>query len=71
MRTTSKHNCPRPDCTKVISNALFACRSDWFRLSAPVRAVIYATARLNLLDPKRRGAILAAMEEWKDDAIGS
>jgi hypothetical protein len=45
---------------------MFACRSDWFALSKPVRDAIWATATpAKILTRERREAVQAAMEEWE------
>jgi hypothetical protein len=64
IRKQDTHRCPRRGCSVQVPDRVFSCRPDWFKLSAPVRAAIQATASKNLLDPERRAAIDAAREEW-------
>jgi hypothetical protein len=59
------HTCPRPGCKARVPDHLFACRGDWFALSRPVQAAIYATASRHLADRERIDAIKAAREEWR------
>jgi hypothetical protein len=57
--------CPRPGCEERISPRLFACRADWFALSRPVRAAIWATVGMQGTQ-EREAAEQAAQEEWAD-----
>jgi hypothetical protein len=59
------HTCPRRGCRVVVPDHLFACRQDWFALSRPVQAAIYATAGQHLANRDRIDAIKAAREEWQ------
>lgn len=58
------HTCPRQGCMNIVPNSLFACRDCWHMLSPTVKAAIYATARLSILDPARRGAFALAKQDW-------
>lgn len=60
-----RHRCPAPSCEEQVPNTLFSCRRHWFMLSASVRGAIYATAGKSVLAEDRRGAIMAAREEWR------
>lgn len=67
MSTATGHRCPRRGCTaEGLPPHLFACKPDWFALSAPVRRAIYATRALGILHPDRQAALAAAREEWGD-----
>lgn len=57
------HHCPAPECSRVISTSLFACRPHWFSLSKPVRDAIWAT--VGTFGQKRIDAVKAAMEELR------
>ncbi len=59
-----KHKCPRHGCDRQVPNAMFACPDDWRALSRLAKAKIVATARRNVLDPRRREAFRAAEEAW-------
>jgi hypothetical protein len=60
------HECFRLGCHVVVPDHLFACRGDWFALSAAVRREVWATYRATgeALTPERRAALRAAQEEW-------
>jgi len=60
------HTCPRRGCSIQVPDALFACRDDWFALSRPVRAAIYATSKPSKgFTRERLDAIKAALEDWE------
>lgn len=62
-RRPATHLCP--GCRQVqVPNRLFACRPCWDKLSAPVKAAIYAT--VGKMDQARINAIQAAREEWSN-----
>lgn len=56
------HTCPKHSCLFDIPEGQFACRFHWWRLPADIRQAITDTADLNLLHPRRRKAIVDAME---------
>lgn len=56
------HFCPRKGCAAEVPDRMFACRTDWFALSKPVRDAIYAT--VGQATTERFEAIRAAREEW-------
>ena len=64
MADRTKHKCPRPGCDVQVSNRLFACPSDWAALPERVKAQIYATSRMHVLEPRRREAFRAAEQAW-------
>jgi hypothetical protein len=59
------HRCPAPGCQIIVKSAMLACKPHWFQLSKPVREAIWATVGKSTLDPDRRAALTAAMEEWR------
>lgn len=61
----SLKKCPAPGCQNQIGPSLLACRPHWYALSKPVRSAIWATVGLSPMDPARRGALTAALEEWR------
>lgn len=36
-----QHECPYPGCPKRVPDEMFACRSHWFSLPAPMRSAIW------------------------------
>ena len=64
------HRCPKNGCKVSLPNRLFACRQHWAELTQEVKAEIYRTARLPLLNPVRFAAITAAREDWADSSCG-
>lgn len=60
------HMCPKKGCRTEVADARFACMTHWYQLPPDVRAEITATARMNLLQPRRRAAIEAARIAWGD-----
>ena len=34
------HQCPRPECSRSVSDDMFACRGDWYALPARFREAI-------------------------------
>jgi hypothetical protein len=61
------HRCPRLGCKAQVLNIRFACYPDWMELSKETQNLIWETARLRVLDPRRRAAIQAARDEWAGD----
>lgn len=69
MSIPNTHRCPAPGCPIKVSSAVLACQSHWFQLSSEVRRAVHATAKLPLLNPKRRAALSAAMKEWRGSDV--
>lgn len=58
------HKCP--GCAEAeVPETMLACLPCWRRLPEPVKAEVSATRRLPLTDPRRRNALLAAMNEFR------
>jgi hypothetical protein len=70
MRMTM-HKCPKTGCPVSVSNRLFACGPHWAELTQEVKAEIYRTVRLPLLNPVRLAAIQAAREDWADSVAAT
>lgn len=62
MTTPNTHTCPGR-CGKSVANARYACLQCWYRLPGELRNAIVETARLSVLEPRRRVA-LGAANEW-------
>jgi hypothetical protein len=60
------HICPKKGCRTEVPDARFACITHWYKLPDDVRADIIGSARLTLLNPRRRRAIEAARIAWGD-----
>jgi hypothetical protein len=43
--TDTTHECPRNGCTRRVPARMLACRSDWYRVSAPTRQRVWETYR--------------------------
>lgn len=67
MATNNRyHTCPKKGCDILVPNTLFCCFEHWTALSTWVQAGIGRTARMNILEPSRRRAILEARIYWGD-----
>lgn len=42
-QSSSTHECPAPGCAARVSNEMFACRRDWYRLPRSLRDAIWRT----------------------------
>lgn len=65
-RKRGHHICPKKGCRVEVANARFACQTHWHKLPADVQREIIATARLNVLQPRRRAAFRMAEQAWGD-----
>lgn len=63
-RNPGSHVCPARECSIEVPNTHFACSTHWWELPEDVRREIAATARLPLLNARRRKAIEAAFTAW-------
>lgn len=60
------HICPKKGCRVEVPDARFACITHWYKLPDDVRREITATKNMNVLQPRRRAAFLAASIAWGD-----
>jgi hypothetical protein len=56
------HQCPRPECSRKVSDDMFACRPDWFALPAEHRRAIWDTWRSG--DEAGHAVAMADAIEW-------
>ena len=70
VRSTNVHPCPGVPCGASVRNVMYACRVDWARLPQEHKAAIRDTAKLSILNPTRRGALIAAGQWYRDNPRG-
>lgn len=56
------HHCPRPECSRMVPDEMFACRGDWYALPAGHRDAIWQGYRAG--DVEAHAAAMTAAVEW-------
>jgi hypothetical protein len=59
------HMCPRPECTRVVPDDMFACRGDWYALPERLRTAIWRGYRSG--DVAAHAEAMATAREWYRD----
>ena len=62
---TTTHSCPG-HCGRRVAHARYACLQCWYRLPGELRNGIVDTMGLNVLEPRRRVALGAAGEWYRE-----